>query len=458
MGDDDDRPVPGREVPQRGHDRLVESRVETRGRLVEEEQRRTGEQFHRHRRPFALSAGQAADPGAGVLGEPEFGDRLLDAGDPLGGPQVGREAQLRGIPQRLAHAQLTVDQVVLGDDADLVAHDGIMPMDIEALIGDRARGRRPGAGEHREQRRLPGPGRADDGGERPRREVDVDPLEQGASVRQPIVDPANAEGDVRPAFEAGESLAIPGEDPPADTEQLARPQFTLDDGYAVHERPVGAADVANVEPPVAERAHPGMDPGHEQVVHHEIARGIAAERPPLPHAGRRVGPTGDGLRGIRQRRDSPGAGQRSGRVHGIHRGKPGGPDVGLLGGWGRRLQPGGHGGRRRAPAEMDAREVGNGLGVDPPAVEPGAIGAAQILHAPAGVEIEACVAARDLPVIDAQVGARVSTKDALLTRLHDPAASGGLEDEQGRTGWTWAHVPGRSCVGMQTSSRASPES
>ena len=69
------------ELAQHHHHLPVQRRVQTRGRLVENQQRRPGEQLQRHRGALALAAGQLVDPGVGVLGQLEF---LEDLGDDLG--------------------------------------------------------------------------------------------------------------------------------------------------------------------------------------------------------------------------------------------------------------------------------------------------------------------------------------------------------------------------------------
>ena len=66
------------ELPQHQHDLTVQRRVQTGRRLVEEQQRRLGEQFECHRGAFALAAGELVDPGVGVFGQVEFLEHLRD--------------------------------------------------------------------------------------------------------------------------------------------------------------------------------------------------------------------------------------------------------------------------------------------------------------------------------------------------------------------------------------------
>ncbi len=67
---------------QHHHDLVVQRRVQTRGRLVEDQQRRPGQQFQRHRGALALPAGQLVHPGVGVFGQIEFFEHLSDDAGP----------------------------------------------------------------------------------------------------------------------------------------------------------------------------------------------------------------------------------------------------------------------------------------------------------------------------------------------------------------------------------------
>jgi hypothetical protein len=78
------------QLTQHRHDLVVQCGIQARGRLVEDQQRRPGEQFQGHRRPFALSAGQLVHPGVGVLGQVEFPEHLGDDRGPVGLAGIGR--------------------------------------------------------------------------------------------------------------------------------------------------------------------------------------------------------------------------------------------------------------------------------------------------------------------------------------------------------------------------------
>jgi hypothetical protein len=114
---------PGRRATRRRHsakffnvciDRLVVGRVEAGRRLVQEQQRRPGQQFQRHRRPFLLAAGEAADRRVGVGGEAELTDDLLDPGLPFRRRGVGGEAELRAVRQGFPDGELVVQGSACG--------------------------------------------------------------------------------------------------------------------------------------------------------------------------------------------------------------------------------------------------------------------------------------------------------------------------------------------------------
>ena len=114
---------------------LIQRRIQTRGRLVEDQQRRPGQQLERHRGAFALSAGQLVDAGIGVLGQVEFFEHLgYDLGA-VGFAGVRRQPQLRGVAQRLVDRQLAMHHVVLRDHADPAAQRCVLGVNVVALEG-----------------------------------------------------------------------------------------------------------------------------------------------------------------------------------------------------------------------------------------------------------------------------------------------------------------------------------
>ncbi len=166
MGDDEDDPAGVGEAAQRGHDLPVERRVEAGGGFVEDQQRRSGEQFEGDRRAFALPPGEAVDPGAGVLGELEFaehpGDHLVAVG--TGG--VRWQPQFGGVAEGLTDGELPVEHVVLGNETDPGAQRLVFGVHAVAVELHDPVGGIAGAGDDLGHGGFARAGGADDGGER----------------------------------------------------------------------------------------------------------------------------------------------------------------------------------------------------------------------------------------------------------------------------------------------------
>ena len=150
------------QVPHLLHDRLVQAGVETRGRLVEEQQRRLGQQLLRDVDPLELAAGQPVGARVGVLGQAELGHHLIDPAVPLGGLGVGRETELGRVLQRPAGGQLGVQDALLRDQADAVPELVVVLVQVAVVVqhGAGVRGAHPG--QRAEQRRLARAARPDD--------------------------------------------------------------------------------------------------------------------------------------------------------------------------------------------------------------------------------------------------------------------------------------------------------
>ena len=144
------------QLAQHRHDLVVQRRIQTRRRLVEDQQGRPGEQLECDRGPFALTTGQLVDPGIGVFGQVEFVDYLGDDLGAVGFCGVGRQPQFGGVAQRLVNRELAVHDVVLGNHADPAAQRRVFGVDVVALEGDRAGARRGVAGDQPGQRALSG--------------------------------------------------------------------------------------------------------------------------------------------------------------------------------------------------------------------------------------------------------------------------------------------------------------
>ena len=136
MGDHQHHTAGVGELAQHQHHLTVQRRVETGGRLVEQQQRRLGQQLERDRCALALTTRQLVHPGVGVLGQVEFLEHLRDDLGAFLFVGVRRQSQLGGVAQRLVHRQLAVHHVVLRHHPDPAAHRRVLGVDVVALERD----------------------------------------------------------------------------------------------------------------------------------------------------------------------------------------------------------------------------------------------------------------------------------------------------------------------------------
>ena len=137
----------------------LEARVEAGRRLVEEQQARPAEQLGRDARPACAARPTASRSGSRrARSSPSSSRTRCDRRLDVGPARVVRQPQPRGVAQRLAHGQLAVDDLVLGQVADV----GEPGRDRLAADRDRPAGRVGDAGERLDQRRLAGAALADD--------------------------------------------------------------------------------------------------------------------------------------------------------------------------------------------------------------------------------------------------------------------------------------------------------
>ena len=239
------------ELAQHQHHLAVQRRIQAGGRLVEEQQRRLGQQFQRDRRAFALPAGELVDAGVGVLGQVEFLEHLRDDLGAFLFAGVRRQSQLGGVTQRLVDRQLPVHHVVLRDHPDSAAHRRVLGVDVVALERDRSGAGAGVSGDQPRQRGLARAGPPDDRGQRAR------PRREGDSVQEFLaVDPEVNAVDLQAAgagrgFGAADQVAV-GEDEVdvADRDHVALVQHRRADAHAVDE---GAVDAVCVPDLGAER-------------------------------------------------------------------------------------------------------------------------------------------------------------------------------------------------------------
>ena len=82
------------QLAEHGDDLLLAAEVEVGQRLVEQQQLRPGDQRVRDQHPLLLAAGELADPGVGVPGRADVGQRRLD----LLAALPRREAEAEPVP------------------------------------------------------------------------------------------------------------------------------------------------------------------------------------------------------------------------------------------------------------------------------------------------------------------------------------------------------------------------
>ncbi len=176
MGDHDDGAPGIGQFAQHHHHLTVERRIQTRGRFVQDQQRRTGQQFQRHRRPLALTAGEPVHPGVGMFGERKFFQHTVDHLLAVGFRVVRRQSQFGGVAEGLTHGELTVQHIVLRHHADAGAQGLVFGVQVATLEGDHTAGGVRGARDQFRQRRFARTGGADECGERapPRLHIHID--------------------------------------------------------------------------------------------------------------------------------------------------------------------------------------------------------------------------------------------------------------------------------------------
>ena len=153
-------------APQQREDLLRGRRVEVAGRLVGEDHGGLGGERARHRDALLLAAGELGGPVRAAVGERDRLEQLLDA--PVAVTAAGERQRE---PDVLLGGEDRDEVEGLEDEADLVAAQArevavVELADLGAADGHGAVGRAVEPGEHVHERRLAGPGRAHDRGER----------------------------------------------------------------------------------------------------------------------------------------------------------------------------------------------------------------------------------------------------------------------------------------------------
>src|SRR4029453_19082308 len=155
-------------------------RVETGGRLVEEQHRRSVHDRAGDHQPLRHAARERIDGTA-----PDVGERdLLEQGVGLAGGVGGADAEEAPVEDEvLAHAEAAVEGVVLGDDADELPRQG-GPRDDVDLGHPRPTGRRQHPGrQHAGRRRLARAVRAEQAEDLTAPDYEVEAVDRGDAAR-----------------------------------------------------------------------------------------------------------------------------------------------------------------------------------------------------------------------------------------------------------------------------------
>jgi hypothetical protein len=117
--DDNDGAALAGEPGEQLHRLRLQPRIQTGGRLVQEQHARPPQELDGQPGALALPARQVADADVGPVCQVELRQRPVDEAIDLIAVEVGREPQASGVTQRLARRQLRVDDLVLRQIADV---------------------------------------------------------------------------------------------------------------------------------------------------------------------------------------------------------------------------------------------------------------------------------------------------------------------------------------------------
>ena len=288
MGHDDHCAAGVGEISEQEHQRAFETRIESGGRLVEQQQRRLGDQLGGHVHALAFATREELDAAVDPLGETELLEHLVEACLSLGLGDVGREPQSLGVAERATHRETVVEQICLRYEPDPAAQRSPVPVEIAILVEHLTLRERMEAREHGQQRRLAGPARTDDRQQRPLVEgeshlvdqavtaVDLDDQITGAERDQALIDVF-----LELATDETEVVA-------ADLDEVALGEWRAADAPSVDERAVDALQIVDLE----EAARPpqlGVPARNPEVVDDDVVVLVAADTHPfLKPVGRQV--------------------------------------------------------------------------------------------------------------------------------------------------------------------------
>ena len=163
--------------------------VEPGGRLVEEQELGVADEAEGHVESALLATREGLDPGAGLLGEPDQPDDLVD---------LARGAVVAGVhPQHLGHREVGVDGGLLEHDADPFAQVEAAVSWVGAQDRHRAGVARPVALEDLHERGLAGAVGSEHGQHLALVDMEVDAL-QGLEAAVGLPQPTHLDGDHAP--------------------------------------------------------------------------------------------------------------------------------------------------------------------------------------------------------------------------------------------------------------------
>ena len=125
-------------APQHRHHVVFLRCVQPGARLVNHEQRRSGDQFDRHRRAPAHLGRQFAYPGSALRGELELVENLVHHTAAVVGRGVRRQPQLGGVFQGSFDGEARVRAVVAWHYPDACAHQLRLGVHVVLIHGDGA--------------------------------------------------------------------------------------------------------------------------------------------------------------------------------------------------------------------------------------------------------------------------------------------------------------------------------
>ena len=129
----DDRAALVGQAAHQVHEGCLGAGVQPGGRLVQEEQAGLGEQLDADGDALDLPAAQLADLVVLAVRQVQVIQHFHDALVALCLGGIGRHAQAGGVIQRLVDRQLHVDDIALGDIADIIADGVEVFVDVDAV-------------------------------------------------------------------------------------------------------------------------------------------------------------------------------------------------------------------------------------------------------------------------------------------------------------------------------------